>query len=68
MKLGNKISFFYILILILLNNFLLAADKITSTPLINLNKIKPSFEELNEENENVTGNQILKKKKNLKIL
>ena len=66
MKLGNKIIFFYILILILLNNFLLAADKITSTPLINLNKIKPSFEELNEENENVTGNQILKKKKEFK--
>ena len=66
MKHGSKFSFYFV-IFFLLHNFLLAADKITSTPLINLDKIKPSFEELNEENENSTDNQIIKKRENQKI-
>jgi hypothetical protein len=65
MKHGSKFSFYFV-IFFLLHNFLLAADKITSTPLINLDKIKPSFEELNEENENSTDNQIIKKKRKSK--
>jgi hypothetical protein len=63
-KLGNKLIIFLILF-IFSSNLSLADDKITSTPLINLEKIKPSFEEPNEENENLTTNQNLKEKKKL---
>ena len=45
-RLGNKIILVLILILFF-NNFSLSEDKISSTPLINLKEIKPSFEELN---------------------
>ena len=62
MKLGNKFNFFLILFLISYNFSLFAEDKITSTPLINLNEIKPSFEELNEENDNLITYEKLKKK------
>ena len=63
-KLGNKLIIFLILF-IFSSNLSLADDKITSTPLINLEKIKPSFEEPNEENENSTTNQNFKEKKKL---
>ena len=62
MKLGNKI----LIILILFLNikfFLIADEKITSSHLINIEKIKPSFEEFEENNEKVSLNQNLKKKK-----
>ena len=63
-RLGSKINFLLIIFL-LLNNTSFAEDKITSAPLINLDKIKPSFEELNEENENFATDQNLKEKKKL---
>jgi hypothetical protein len=63
MKLGNKIIFF-ILFYFFLQNFSFSEDKIISSPLINLEKIKPSFENLNEEVENSITNQKLKKKNN----
>ena len=44
MKLGSKINFFLTLFF-LSYNFSYAEEKIKSTPLINLNEIKPSFEE-----------------------
>jgi hypothetical protein len=66
MKLGNKIIFFIILFF-LQNNSTIAEDKISSTPLLNLNKIKPSFEDTNSERENFTTNQNLKKKKLLDV-
>jgi hypothetical protein len=62
MKLGKQINLFLILFF-LLPNFTFAEDKITSTPLINLDKIKPSFEELNEQNDDFITNQNLKEKK-----
>jgi len=63
MQLGNKFSFFLILYFFSIN-FSFAEDKIVSTPLINLDKIKPSFEESNERNENLkSGKQIKEKKK-----
>jgi len=62
MKLGKQINLFLILLL-LLSNFSFAEDKITSTPLINLDKIKPSFEELNGENDDFITNLNLKEKK-----
>ena len=64
MKLGSKINFFLTLFF-LSYNFSYAEEKIKSTPLINLNEIKPSFEETNEENENLTTNQNIKEKKKL---
>ena len=62
MKLGKLISFFLNLNFFLFST-LFADDKITSSPLINLNEIKPSFEELNDENENSISNLNIKKKK-----
>tara|TARA_Y100000389_G_scaffold63999_1_gene60007 strand:- start:2171 stop:2677 length:507 start_codon:yes stop_codon:yes gene_type:complete len=66
MILGNKINFLIILFF-LLNNYSLAEEKISSTPLLNLNKIKPSFEDINTEIENTITNQNLKKKTKFNI-
>ncbi len=66
MKPGNKIYLLFILLFFYSN--LLANDKITSTPLINVEEIKPSFEELEEENESISFEQDLKEKKILKNL
>ncbi len=63
MKLGNKIYFVFILFFLTLN-FSIAEEKIKTTPLINVEKIKPSFEELNEESDSISSNQNLKEKKN----
>ena len=62
MKLGNKIIKIIILFFFLLN-ISFAEDKISSTPLINVEQIIPSFEEPVEENENISINQNLKEKK-----
>ena len=66
MKLGSRI--FLILILIIFSSFLNAEQKIITAPLINIDEIKPSFENLDDKNENVTYDKKLKDKKNLKIL
>jgi hypothetical protein len=62
MKLGNKIYLILILYFIF-SNHSFAEEKITTTPLINIEEIKPSFEELDEKNENISSNQNLKEKK-----
>ena len=67
MKLGNNIYQIIILIFIF-SNYLNANDKITTTPLINIEEIKPSFEELIDENENISLDKNLKEKKNIKNL
>ena len=64
MKLGNKISIFLILFSFSCN-LSFSEEKITTSPLINLEKIKPSFEELIEENENLTTKKIIKEKNRL---
>jgi hypothetical protein len=64
MSLGNKI-YFYLFLFFLFNTFSSAEDKITATPLINLEKIKPSFEESNEENENLTTDLNIQEKKKI---
>ena len=66
MKLGSKILLIIFLSLIF-SNRLISEQKITSTPLINIDEIKPSFEELDEKNENISSNQIIKEKKKLKF-
>ena len=67
MKLGNNIYQIIILIFIF-SNYLNANDKIITTPLINIEEIKPSFEELIDENENISSDKNLKEKKNIKNL
>ena len=64
MRLGNKIVIFLILFFFSYSQSF-AEDKITSTPLINLEKIKPSFEVLDNDNEILKNNKNLKKKKKL---
>ena len=62
MRLGNKFNFFLISFFLSYNTSF-AEDKITTTPLINLDQIKPSFEELNEENLNTSRSKNIKEKK-----
>ena len=64
MKLGNSIFLSIIFILFSYTfNTSFSDEKITSAPLINVDEIKPSFEELDVENENVLSKQKLKEKK-----
>ena len=65
MKLGSK--FFLFILLLNFSCFSFAEEKITSTPLINVEQINPSFEDLDDVNENVTTSQNLKKKKKIQI-
>ena len=64
MKLGNKNFLIIIIISILTLNFSLAEEKIISTPLINVEEIKPSFETLEEENESISTQNLKEKKDN----
>ena len=64
MKLGNKV----LLIILFSFNSLQAEQKITTTPLINLDKIEPSFESLDLEDENNTSKKKLREKKTIKNL
>ena len=62
-KLGNSLKYFLITSIILhLNCFSFAEEKVTSSPLVNVEKIKPSFEEPSEEVENYTPIENLKEK------
>ena len=65
MKLGNKIYQIVIFFSFFLT-FSVADEKITTTPLINIEEIKPSFEELFDENEKISLSRNLKEKKNYK--
>ena len=66
MRPGNKIKFLTILITLFYHIPLNAENKITSTPLINLNEIKPSFEDVEEKSEIFTESDVLKQKKKAK--
>ena len=63
MKHGNKI-YLILIILIFSSNFSYSEEKISTSPLLNVEEIKPSFEELDEQNENISSNKNLKEKKN----
>ena len=67
MKPGNK---FFLLLFFLISfaNISNAEDKITSSPLINIDEIKPSFEELTEENTSTSPYKSLKEKKDFNNL
>tara|TARA_A100001015_G_scaffold286423_1_gene355074 strand:+ start:391 stop:894 length:504 start_codon:yes stop_codon:yes gene_type:complete len=60
---GNKI-YLIIFLIFEFSHFSFAEDRITTSPLINIDEIKPSFEELDEDNSGVYSNQSLKEKKN----
>ncbi len=62
MKVGNKINLLIFFWVFFFNSVFLAEEKILSAPLINLNKIKPSFEEIDQSNENSSSKVIIKKK------
>jgi len=67
MKLGNKIfSIFFLGMIFIEISF--AEQKVTTSPLINIDDIKPSFEELEEKNDSINSSQNLKEKKNVKKL
>ncbi len=62
MKLGNKILL--ILIFFLFNIYVVfSEERISTSPLLNLEKLKPSFEELDTEKENLVIKKNLKEKK-----
>jgi hypothetical protein len=67
MKLGNKIFSIFLLGMISIKASF-AEQKIILSPLMNIDNIKPSFEELDEKNENINSMQNLKEKKNVKKL
>jgi len=60
---GSKKNILTILCLILFNTNILADDKISSSPLINLSKLKPSFEEVDNTNDELINSELIKKKK-----
>ena len=61
MKLGNKLLI--LLLSISFFTYLIAEEKIVSTPLINIDEIKPSFENFDETDENISSNKKLKEKR-----
>jgi hypothetical protein len=63
MSLGNRI-FIILILLFCTANFSYSEEKISTSPLLNVEEIKPSFEELEEVNETVSSNKNLKEKKN----
>ena len=64
MKLGNS-RIILLTFLILFNcQSSLSEDKIISAPLINLNELKPSFEEVDNSEDEVSINDTIKQKKN----
>ena len=67
MKLGNKLIL-KITLLFIFSNFLQADDKITTSPLLNIENIKPSFEDSEDENENISTNYSFKERKNFSKL
>ncbi len=66
MRLGNKVILLFIFFLSI--EILNADEKITTSPLINVEEITPSFEEPEQENEAISSNQNLKEKKIIKPL
>ena len=63
MKPGNRLLLAIIFYFIIFD-FTLAEEKIVTSPLINVEKIKPSFEEPEQENDVISSNKKLKEKKN----
>ena len=67
MKLGNKLAFSLIFLVFFFSN-INAEEKITTTPLINLEKIKPSFEETDEKNDSDSNYNKIKVKEKISLI
>ena len=67
MKRGSKV-FLILSIFFMANSHSFSEEKITSTPLLNIEEIKPSFEESEAESENISTNKKIKERKNEKNL
>ena len=65
MKLGNKKLIFLTFFLFSFNLTSFAEEKILSSPLINLDELKPSFEEVDDIAKDATNSGFIKRKKNL---
>jgi len=65
MKLGNSKFILSILLLFFYCSPSLAEDKILSSPLINLNELKPSFEEVDNSTDDLISNESIKNKKKI---
>jgi len=69
MKLGSNSKIFFILLLFFsLQSISFSEERIRTVPLINLEKIKPSFEDVEEKNETLSKTNNLKKKNDLNNL
>ena len=65
MKPGNNKIILYILIFFFFFSPSITEEKILSTPLINLNELEPSFEEVENSTVNVNKNDIIKSKRKI---
>ena len=54
---GNKNLIFLIVLILFFSSKIYSEEKISSSPLINIDKIKPSFDEVEEKNENLSVNR-----------
>ena len=63
MKLGNCKIIIFFLILRSYGLAVFAEEKVLSSPLINLNELKPSFEEVEESSDGLTRKEVIKNKK-----
>ena len=68
MIVGNNFKIFFILFFFSISSFLHAEQKITTSPLVNIEKIKPSFEDLQEEREKIYQAAILRKEKKNRVI
>ena len=68
MKHGNKIILIIFILINIFNFSKAEQNNIITAPLINMDEIKPSFEDIDENNENISFNENIKEKKKLKNL
>ncbi len=67
MKHGNNFKIIFFFLTLFSSSIISAEEKILSTPLINLDRIQPSFEVSDDENESLSTNNQIKEKINEKI-
>ncbi len=65
MKLGNNLQLLFIYCFFLFSPHSFAENSIISTPLLNIEKLKPSYEDPDLKNDNQSNNKTIQKKKKL---
>ena len=61
-KKNRILSFIFLIIFSNISTKIFSEEKILSSPLINMDQIKPSFEEVEDQEENMSSNQNIKQK------